>query len=92
METIGFIGLGAMGKPMARNLLKAGYAVTVHNRSRGAVDELVAAGLVSREGNPDDGRSAWIEAPLELRVQLDQSYSSTPHRDERHHLRGQLER
>ena len=38
--TIGFIGLGIMGKPMARNLLKAGYPVVVHNRSRAAVDEL----------------------------------------------------
>jgi 2-hydroxy-3-oxopropionate reductase len=38
--TIGFIGLGIMGKPMARNLLKAGYPVIVHNRSRAAVDEL----------------------------------------------------
>jgi 2-hydroxy-3-oxopropionate reductase len=37
---IGFIGLGIMGKPMARNLLKAGYSLTVHNRSRAAVDEL----------------------------------------------------
>ncbi len=41
---IGFIGLGIMGKPMARNLLKAGYALTVLNRSRGPVDELVADG------------------------------------------------
>ncbi|MGB7947822.1 MAG: 2-hydroxy-3-oxopropionate reductase [Candidatus Binatia bacterium] len=38
--TIGFIGLGIMGKPMARNLIKAGYSLVVHNRSRGAVDEL----------------------------------------------------
>ena len=30
---IGFIGLGIMGKPMARNLLKAGYTLVVHNRS-----------------------------------------------------------
>jgi 2-hydroxy-3-oxopropionate reductase len=37
---IGFIGLGIMGKPMARNLMKAGYSPVVHNRSRGAVDEL----------------------------------------------------
>ena len=40
--TIGFIGLGIMGKPMARNLAKAGYALVLYNRSRGAVDELVA--------------------------------------------------
>jgi 2-hydroxy-3-oxopropionate reductase len=43
-QTIGFIGLGIMGRPVARNLLKAGYPLVVHNRSRGAVDELVGAG------------------------------------------------
>ena len=47
LERIGFIGLGIMGKPMARNLLKAGYPLTVHNRSRGAVDELAAEGARS---------------------------------------------
>ena len=44
MERIGFIGLGIMGKPMAQHLLKAGYSLTVLNRSRPALDELVAAG------------------------------------------------
>jgi len=43
-QTIGFIGLGIMGKPMARNLLKAGYPLVVHSRSRGPVDEIVKAG------------------------------------------------
>src|SRR3970040_3014431 len=42
--TIGFIGLGIMGRPMARNLLKAGYPLVVHSRSQGPVDELVKAG------------------------------------------------
>jgi len=42
--TIGFIGLGVMGKPMARNLLKAGYPLVTHNRSRGPVEELAADG------------------------------------------------
>ena len=42
--TVGFVGLGLMGKRMARNLLKAGYSLVVHNRSRGAVNELVAEG------------------------------------------------
>jgi 2-hydroxy-3-oxopropionate reductase len=42
--TIGIIGLGIMGKPMARNLLKAGYSLVVHNRSRGAVEELAKEG------------------------------------------------
>lgn len=45
--TIGFIGLGIMGKPMAWNLLKAGYPLVVHNRSRAAVDELAAAGAMA---------------------------------------------
>ena len=44
---IGFIGLGIMGKPMAKNLLKAGYELTVHNRSRGSVRELEAEGAAT---------------------------------------------
>ena len=40
-QIVGFIGLGLMGKHMARNLLKAGCRLLVHNRSRTAVDELV---------------------------------------------------
>lgn len=43
-ETIGFIGLGLMGRPMAANLLKAGYSLVVHSRSRGPVDDLVSRG------------------------------------------------
>ena len=43
-QTIGFIGLGIMGKPMSKNLLKAGYPLVVHSRSRGPVDEVVKAG------------------------------------------------
>lgn len=41
---VGFIGLGLMGKSMARNVQKAGYPLFVHNRSRAAVDALVAEG------------------------------------------------
>lgn len=41
-EKIGFIGLGIMGRPMARNLVKAGHELVVHSRGRGPVDELVA--------------------------------------------------
>ena len=44
MKTIGFIGLGIMGKPMSKNLLKAGYKLVVYNRSSASVDELVKAG------------------------------------------------
>jgi 2-hydroxy-3-oxopropionate reductase len=46
-ENIGFIGLGVMGKPMAKHLVAAGHHLVVHNRSRGAVDELVAAGAAA---------------------------------------------
>ena len=41
---VGLIGLGIMGKPMAKNLLKAGYDLTVSGRNKAAVDEVVAAG------------------------------------------------
>jgi 2-hydroxy-3-oxopropionate reductase len=43
-QTVGFIGLGIMGRPMAKNLLKAGYPLVVHSRSKGPVDEIVKAG------------------------------------------------
>ena len=49
-ERIGFIGLGIMGKPMARNLLAAGFPVTVHSRSPGPVEELVTAGATRADG------------------------------------------
>ena len=41
---IGLIGLGIMGKPMAKNLLKAGYDLTVSDLNQASVDEIVAAG------------------------------------------------
>lgn len=44
---IGFIGLGIMGKPMAKNILKAGYQLMVNNRSKAAVEEVVAAGAIA---------------------------------------------
>jgi 3-hydroxyisobutyrate dehydrogenase len=50
---IGFIGLGIMGMPMAKNLLKAGFEVVAHNRSRSAVNELVALGAESA-GSPKE--------------------------------------
>jgi 2-hydroxy-3-oxopropionate reductase len=49
---VGFIGLGIMGRPMARNLLKAGYQLVVHNRSQGAVQELVGLGAKAA-GSPE---------------------------------------
>ena len=57
-ETIGFIGLGLMGKPMAANLLKAGYPVVVHSRSQGPVEELVAAGAARGTSPADVARQA----------------------------------
>jgi 2-hydroxy-3-oxopropionate reductase len=51
--SIGFIGLGIMGKPMARNLLRAGYPLVVLNRSRAAVDELVAEGATAGRSPQD---------------------------------------
>jgi 2-hydroxy-3-oxopropionate reductase len=44
MLTVGYIGLGLMGKSIARNIHKAGFPLVVHNRSRAAVEELVAEG------------------------------------------------
>lgn len=43
---IGFIGLGVMGKPMAKNLVKAGYSLTIWNRTRSKMDELVSIGAI----------------------------------------------
>jgi 2-hydroxy-3-oxopropionate reductase len=47
--TIGFIGLGIMGKPMARNLMKAGYKLVVYNRSTAPVAELTAEGATTAD-------------------------------------------
>lgn len=44
MSEVGFIGLGIMGKPMARNLLKAGYSLTVHDHKLAPMEELAAEG------------------------------------------------
>lgn len=41
---IGLIGLGIMGKPMAKNLLKAGYELVVNDRNQASIDEVAAAG------------------------------------------------
>ncbi len=47
MLKVGYIGLGLMGKSIARNILKAGFPLFVHNRSRASVDELVAEGATA---------------------------------------------
>ena len=41
---VGFIGLGIMGKPMSKNLIKAGYSLVVLDRNSDAVAEVIAAG------------------------------------------------
>ena len=57
---IGFIGLGIMGKPMARNLIKAGYPLVVHNRSRAKVDELVKDGALAATSPKDVAQNADV--------------------------------
>ena len=59
MERIGFIGLGAMGKPMTRNLMKAGYPVNVLTRTRSKIEDLLAAG------------AAWCGTPKEIALKSD---------------------
>jgi len=59
-ETIGFIGLGVMGKPMAKNLIKAGHRLVVHNRSRAAADEVAKDGATAASSPADVARAATI--------------------------------
>jgi 2-hydroxy-3-oxopropionate reductase len=55
---VGFIGLGVMGRPMARNLLKRGFRLVVHSRSRGPVDELVSEGADAAASSAEVARRA----------------------------------
>jgi 2-hydroxy-3-oxopropionate reductase len=66
MLKIGYIGLGLMGKSIARNILKAGFPLVVHNRSRAAVDEMAAEGA----------RSAF--SPAEVAAQVDVVFTNLP--------------
>ena len=66
MKTVGYIGLGLMGKSMARNILKAGFPLVVHNRSRGAVNELV------KEGSQE------AHSPAEIAAQVDIVFTNLP--------------
>jgi len=63
---IGYIGLGIMGKPMSKNILKAGFPVIVHNRSREAVQELVSLG------------AAEAFSPKEVASQADIIFTNLP--------------
>jgi 2-hydroxy-3-oxopropionate reductase len=56
-ETIGFIGLGVMGRPMAGHLLKKGYPLVAHNRGQAPVDAMVKEGA-RRAANPREVASA----------------------------------
>ena len=51
MLKVGYIGLGLMGKSIARNILRAGFPLVVHNRSHGAVEELTSEGA-TEAGSP----------------------------------------
>lgn len=53
MAKVGYIGLGIMGASMARNLMKAGHELVVHNRSQGIVDQLVSEGA-ARANSPKE--------------------------------------
>ena len=66
MLTVGYIGLGLMGKSIARNIHKAGFPLVVHNRSRAAVNELVA-----------EGASA-AGSPAEVAAQVDVVFTNLP--------------
>ncbi|MBT3338552.1 MAG: NAD-binding protein [Anaerolineae bacterium] len=74
MLKVGYIGLGLMGKPMARNILKAGFPLVVHNRSRAAVDELVAEGATA----------AWT--PAEVAAQVDIVITNLPDSPDVEHI------
>jgi 2-hydroxy-3-oxopropionate reductase len=63
---VGYIGLGLMGKPMARNIMKAGYPLVVHNRSQGAVEELCAQG------------AERATSPAEVARQVDVIFTNLP--------------
>src|SRR3970282_149939 len=60
MLKVGYIGLGLMGKSIARNILKAGFPLVVHNRSRGPVDELVSEGAEAAGSHAEVARRVEI--------------------------------
>ena len=61
-ERIGYIGLGIMGRGMARNLLKAGFPLTVWNRTASRMDDLVAEGAIAGTSPADVAASSnsWM--------------------------------
>ncbi len=63
LSSVGFIGLGLMGRPMAGRLLKAGFPVTVFNRSRPAMEALAAEGAGLAESPAHVGRTRKSSSP-----------------------------
>jgi 3-hydroxyisobutyrate dehydrogenase-like beta-hydroxyacid dehydrogenase len=59
-EKLGFIGLGIMGFPMAENLIKAGYSLTVYNRTRRKAEELARAGALAAVSPAEVARQARV--------------------------------
>jgi 2-hydroxy-3-oxopropionate reductase len=59
-EQIGFIGLGVMGRPMAKHLVTKGHRVVVHSRSHAPVDDLVAAGATAAPSSAEVARQSAI--------------------------------
>jgi 2-hydroxy-3-oxopropionate reductase len=59
-ETVGFIGLGVMGRPMAKHILSKGFGITVHNRSPAAVNDLAAAGAAAGASPADVARRSTV--------------------------------
>jgi len=59
MLKIGYIGLGLMGKPTTRNIMKAGFPVVVLNRSRKSMEELAAEGAQTGS-TPAEVTSRWL--------------------------------
>src|SRR5215472_5013360 len=59
-QTVGFIGLGLMGQPMALNLVRAGFSVTVFNRTRNRAEPLAQAGARVAESPAEAARNADV--------------------------------
>ncbi|MBW1711560.1 MAG: NAD(P)-binding domain-containing protein [Deltaproteobacteria bacterium] len=57
MADLGFIGLGTMGRPMAANLVRAGFALEVYNRTPEKAETLIAAGAEAA-GSPIPDRAS----------------------------------
>lgn len=57
---VGFIGLGIMGKPMAKNIMKAGYELVVNTHKQATIDEFVALGAEGAENGAEVARKADV--------------------------------